>query len=265
MHKCWNLSKRQVWTFENRKLAGTPDTLSAEDKFFLYVTLLFSSILGQFTFQTDFVQYAVTVKYKCQTNIDWKSSQSLNKNYERLTRPEKKCLNYKKEICPLRREKNNLKGLKSFVLFSFNFSLTHFINKIRVFAYLSQLNLVVLVMTLHKMHSTAALKPDSSRHDNLRSVRLFHAGVFFVGKGHGVWMILNRYVWRIHGMWSFTAAPCLMCQVRNFKVFELKLKKPLEALELTSPGCSIEREYERNDLSSIKHCTKAGICVSFVH
>ncbi|XP_056264237.1 adhesion G protein-coupled receptor L1 isoform X1 [Pseudoliparis swirei] len=30
------------------------------------------------------------------------------------------------------------------------------------------LNLVVLVMTLHKMHSTAALKPDSSRHDNLR-------------------------------------------------------------------------------------------------
>ncbi|KAM7418831.1 hypothetical protein PAMA_016113 [Pampus argenteus] len=31
------------------------------------------------------------------------------------------------------------------------------------------LNLVVLVMTLHKMHSTAALKPDSSRHDNLRA------------------------------------------------------------------------------------------------
>ncbi|XP_057700205.1 adhesion G protein-coupled receptor L1-like isoform X1 [Corythoichthys intestinalis] len=31
------------------------------------------------------------------------------------------------------------------------------------------LNLVILVMTLHKMHSTAALKPDSSRHDNLRA------------------------------------------------------------------------------------------------
>ncbi|XP_035763658.1 adhesion G protein-coupled receptor L1-like [Neolamprologus brichardi] len=31
------------------------------------------------------------------------------------------------------------------------------------------LNLIVLVMTLHKMHSTAALKPDSSRHDNLRA------------------------------------------------------------------------------------------------
>uniref|UniRef100_A0A3Q3M3W2 Adhesion G protein-coupled receptor L1-like n=1 Tax=Mastacembelus armatus TaxID=205130 RepID=A0A3Q3M3W2_9TELE len=31
------------------------------------------------------------------------------------------------------------------------------------------LNLVVLVMTLHRMHSTAALKPDSSRHDNLRA------------------------------------------------------------------------------------------------
>ncbi|KAI4832075.1 hypothetical protein KUCAC02_015058 [Chaenocephalus aceratus] len=31
------------------------------------------------------------------------------------------------------------------------------------------LNLVVLVMTLLKMHSTAALKPDSSRHDNLRA------------------------------------------------------------------------------------------------
>ncbi|XP_068177140.1 adhesion G protein-coupled receptor L1-like [Antennarius striatus] len=31
------------------------------------------------------------------------------------------------------------------------------------------LNLVVLVMTLHKMHGTAALKPDSSRHDNLRA------------------------------------------------------------------------------------------------
>ncbi|KAM9769353.1 adhesion G protein-coupled receptor L1-like isoform 1-T1 [Menidia menidia] len=31
------------------------------------------------------------------------------------------------------------------------------------------LNLVVLVMTLHKMHSTAALKPDSNRHDNLRA------------------------------------------------------------------------------------------------
>ncbi|CAJ1053194.1 adhesion G protein-coupled receptor L1-like [Xyrichtys novacula] len=31
------------------------------------------------------------------------------------------------------------------------------------------MNLVVLVMTLHKMHSTAALKPDSSRHDNLRA------------------------------------------------------------------------------------------------
>lgn len=35
----------------------------------------------------------------------------------------------------------------------------------------TQLNLVVLVMTLHKMHSTAALKPDSSRHDNLRCVQ----------------------------------------------------------------------------------------------
>uniref|UniRef100_A0A665WES5 Adhesion G protein-coupled receptor L1a n=1 Tax=Echeneis naucrates TaxID=173247 RepID=A0A665WES5_ECHNA len=31
------------------------------------------------------------------------------------------------------------------------------------------LNLIVLVMTLHKMHGTAALKPDSSRHDNLRA------------------------------------------------------------------------------------------------
>ncbi|XP_075903940.1 adhesion G protein-coupled receptor L1 isoform X2 [Nelusetta ayraudi] len=31
------------------------------------------------------------------------------------------------------------------------------------------LNLVVLVMTLHRMHSTAALKPDSGRHDNLRA------------------------------------------------------------------------------------------------
>uniref|UniRef100_A0A668AST7 Adhesion G protein-coupled receptor L1a n=1 Tax=Myripristis murdjan TaxID=586833 RepID=A0A668AST7_9TELE len=31
------------------------------------------------------------------------------------------------------------------------------------------LNLAVLVMTLHKMHSSAALKPDSSRHDNLRA------------------------------------------------------------------------------------------------
>ncbi|PWA14882.1 hypothetical protein CCH79_00014271 [Gambusia affinis] len=36
-------------------------------------------------------------------------------------------------------------------------------------AALYRLNLVVLVMTLHKMHSTAALKPDSSRHDNLRA------------------------------------------------------------------------------------------------
>lgn len=34
-----------------------------------------------------------------------------------------------------------------------------------------QLNLVILVMTLHKMHSTAALKPDSSRHDSLRYVQ----------------------------------------------------------------------------------------------
>ncbi|CAG06092.1 unnamed protein product [Tetraodon nigroviridis] len=31
------------------------------------------------------------------------------------------------------------------------------------------LNLVVLVMTLHRMHSTADLKPDSGRHDNLRA------------------------------------------------------------------------------------------------
>nr|XP_057939751.1 adhesion G protein-coupled receptor L1-like isoform X2 [Doryrhamphus excisus] len=31
------------------------------------------------------------------------------------------------------------------------------------------INLIILVMTLHKMHSTAALKPDSSRHDNLRA------------------------------------------------------------------------------------------------
>lgn len=30
-------------------------------------------------------------------------------------------------------------------------------------------------MTLHKMHSTAALKPDSSRHDNLRLVRVSRA------------------------------------------------------------------------------------------
>lgn len=37
-----------------------------------------------------------------------------------------------------------------------------------LFFFCSQLNLIVLVMTLHKMHSTAALKPDSSRHDNLR-------------------------------------------------------------------------------------------------
>ncbi|XP_034044763.1 adhesion G protein-coupled receptor L1-like isoform X2 [Thalassophryne amazonica] len=31
------------------------------------------------------------------------------------------------------------------------------------------LNLAVLVMTLHKMHSNAGLKPDSNRHDNLRA------------------------------------------------------------------------------------------------
>uniref|UniRef100_A0A8C5CE91 Adhesion G protein-coupled receptor L1-like n=1 Tax=Gadus morhua TaxID=8049 RepID=A0A8C5CE91_GADMO len=37
-------------------------------------------------------------------------------------------------------------------------------------AFIITLNLVVLVMTLHKMHSSAALKPDSNRHDNLRSV-----------------------------------------------------------------------------------------------
>ncbi|KAG7485508.1 adhesion G protein-coupled receptor L1-like isoform X1 [Solea senegalensis] len=36
-------------------------------------------------------------------------------------------------------------------------------------AVIIMLNLIVLVMTLHKMHSTAALKPDSSRHDNLRA------------------------------------------------------------------------------------------------
>lgn len=40
-----------------------------------------------------------------------------------------------------------------------------------IFAFWLQLNLVILVMTLHKMHSTAALKPDSSRHDNLRLVK----------------------------------------------------------------------------------------------
>uniref|UniRef100_A0A8C5FMA6 Adhesion G protein-coupled receptor L1-like n=1 Tax=Gadus morhua TaxID=8049 RepID=A0A8C5FMA6_GADMO len=36
-------------------------------------------------------------------------------------------------------------------------------------AFIITLNLVVLVMTLHKMHSSAALKPDSNRHDNLRA------------------------------------------------------------------------------------------------
>lgn len=49
-----------------------------------------------------------------------------------------------------------------------------------------QLNLVVLVMTLHKMHSTAALKPDSSRHDNLRLVRVSHAAQCWVIMFHCV-------------------------------------------------------------------------------
>lgn len=35
-------------------------------------------------------------------------------------------------------------------------------------------------MTLHKMHSTAALKPDSSRHDNLRLVRVSRAELLCV-------------------------------------------------------------------------------------
>lgn len=50
------------------------------------------------------------------------------------------------------------------------FTLSHFNECIlnSICSFWPQLNLVVLVMTLHKMHSTAALKPDSSRHDNLR-------------------------------------------------------------------------------------------------
>uniref|UniRef100_A0A673B9X0 Adhesion G protein-coupled receptor L1a n=1 Tax=Sphaeramia orbicularis TaxID=375764 RepID=A0A673B9X0_9TELE len=47
-----------------------------------------------------------------------------------------------------------------------NYFISSFLGPVAV---IITLNLVVLVMTLHKMHSTAALKPDSSRHDNLRA------------------------------------------------------------------------------------------------
>ncbi|KAM3865117.1 adhesion G protein-coupled receptor L1-like [Diretmus argenteus] len=47
-----------------------------------------------------------------------------------------------------------------------NYFISSFLGPVAV---IITLNLVVLVMTLHKMHSSAALKPDSSRHDNLRA------------------------------------------------------------------------------------------------
>ncbi|XP_068607224.1 adhesion G protein-coupled receptor L1-like [Brachionichthys hirsutus] len=47
-----------------------------------------------------------------------------------------------------------------------NYFIWSFLGPVVVFI---TLNLAILVMTLHKMHGTAALKPDSSRHDNLRA------------------------------------------------------------------------------------------------
>lgn len=47
-------------------------------------------------------------------------------------------------------------------------------------------------MTLHKMHSTAALKPDSSRHDNLRLVRVSRAELLCVIVQSMNWQLPNE-------------------------------------------------------------------------
>lgn len=72
----------------------------------------------------------------------------------------------------------------SFFNYRHHLSIIHESTVLDIFHFCSQLNLVVLVMTLHKMHSTAALKPDSSRHDNLRLVKWLMLRL--------LWVIMSR-------------------------------------------------------------------------
>uniref|UniRef100_A0A8C7ZJZ0 Adhesion G protein-coupled receptor L1 n=1 Tax=Oryzias sinensis TaxID=183150 RepID=A0A8C7ZJZ0_9TELE len=95
------------------------------------------------------------------------------------------------------------------------------------------LNLVVLVMTLHKMHSTAALKPDSSRHDNLRSV-----GVFPWAVGSLTLLFLLSVTWSSGLM--FLSGPSLLL------AYLFSSLNTAQALLITILHCTLARKVRKD-------------------